>query len=192
MPPTGRSLHRGMRERAQCPTVRDPATSTTPTCTQKSAGRSADARRRSRCPARGGTRARAPSRGRHSRSIRTAPWRRARARFSSVLSSSVAAACAGAATITDCAARRSLPSLVAIRSCRARTREPALRDATALAGSRASIADTSSPIPPRNALKTPSPEEGVVAGALKSVPASAADRNRGATADMDRCSTSPA
>ena len=192
MPPTDRSLRRGMRERARCPTVPDPATSTTPRCTRRYEDRSADARRRSRCLRRGwDTRAR--SQPRATLAVDTyGTVAQSAARSSSVLSSSVAAACAGDATITECAVRRSFP-IVSRHSLASRThsRTGASRR-TALAGSRASIADTSSPIPPRNALKTPSPEDGAVAGALKSVPASAADRNRGATADMDRCSTSPA
>ena len=129
VPPTDRLLRRGMRERARCPTVRDPATSTTPRCTQRYEGRSADARRRSRCLARGwDTRAR--SQARATLAVDTyGTAAQSAARCASVLSSSVAAACAGDATITALRGQRAHRRWsCAIRWRRARSREPALRD----------------------------------------------------------------
>ena len=114
------------------------------------------------------------------------------ARSASALSSRAAAACAGEATITACAVTRSSP-IVMRHSLASRTqsRTGASRR-RALAGSRASIADTSSPIPPRNALKTPSPAEGTgrwcdeKRAGLGSGPQSWRDRGHGQMLDIPR------
>ena len=56
-----------------------------------------------------------------------------------------------------------------------------VRTRTLPAGSRLSIAETSSPMPPRSALKSPSPAPGRAAGASKRRPSAAAATSRGAT-----------